>query len=330
MSEVNITFADRTDLVYKVGMTQGITGVILNTLAWLVILRTKSLHNMTNYLLAYLAVVDSIYCCSIIFDNVNLETIVPVTIIGREIYCQIIESYFASMILFYPSIYGLCLVTYERYIGIVNPLHYPRLISAKKVSFVIFLSWMLAFLLSSPYLFTMAAGKETDIACDFKVDLLYALTLMADILFLIFSYFLPITFMGLAYYKIQDTLKRSAQQFQQQNVQGAALELLQARQNVISMLRIVMGALVVLWTPAMMQVFFCLLPQNETVCWSPNGELVLAHLYNLYNMNSVINPIIYVFKYKKFQKGLQDMLCFCIGRNLRLNRVSVQMNEQTP
>ena len=135
-----------------------------------------------------------------------------------------------------------------------------------------------------------------------------------------------------AYYKIQATLMRSAQQLRQQNVQGAALELLQARQNVINMLRIVMGALVVLWTPLVVWLMFCSIFKD--LCGSNNADLhviTLLVLVAMYNMNSVINPIIYVFKYKKFRKGLQDMLCSCIGRPLRPNRIEVQidMNEHT-
>ena len=300
--------------------------MVLNTVAWLVIVRTRNLRNMTNYLLVYLAVIDSIYCFSILFDNVNFGTIVPVTYIGREIYCRIIESYFASALPSYSSIYGLCLVTYERYIGIVHPLHYPRLMSAKKVSFIIFLSWIAAILFSSPLLFTLAAGTETNITCENNTDLSSTFHTMSEILFAIFTYLLPISFMGWAYYKIQATLKKSAQQLQQQNVQGAALELLQARKNVISMLKIVMFALFVFWTPATMQGMFCLLSQNE-ICYS---EIVTALLLNIFYMNSVINPIIYVFKYKKFRKGLQDMLCCCTGRHLRPNAVGFQMSEQTP
>ncbi|XP_033627367.1 uncharacterized protein LOC117290219 [Asterias rubens] len=130
---------------------------------------------------------------------------------------------------------------------------------------------------------------------------------------------------------IQATLKRSAQQLQQQNVQAAALELLQARQNVMNTLRIVMGALVVLWTPLAIRIIICSLSIDENLCGSKTSQVIGILLVAMYNMNSVINPIIYVFKYKKFRRGLQDMLCCCVGRPLRPNRIEVQiaMNEHT-
>ncbi len=232
-----------------IAIAQGTVGVVLNTLAWLVILRTKSLHNMTNYLLVYLAVVDSIYSCNIIFVHATTGNHQPEGFIDGEIFCWIVRSGFANILTAYLSSYGLCLVTYERYIGIVRPLHYQRLMSAKKVKLIIFISWMMSVIFTSPLLFTTAVDNDINEACDHKIDSL--LSQLGTTHAVIYSYLLAILFMSWAYYKIQATLKRSAQQLQQQNAQGAALELLQARQNVISTLKIVIGALVVLWTPYM-------------------------------------------------------------------------------
>ena len=71
ISEWNSSYVSKEELVHKIGMAQGIIGMILNTLAWLVIFRTKSLHNMTNYLLAYLAVTDSTFCFSVVLYHGN-------------------------------------------------------------------------------------------------------------------------------------------------------------------------------------------------------------------------------------------------------------------
>ena len=300
-SHVHVT---EVEIVPKLGMAQGIIGVVLNTLAWLVILRTKNLHNMTNYLLAYLAVTDSICCFSVVVYYSSTTW-------------WFNDKGFVQFMTGLVSSFGLCMVTYERYIGIAHPLHYPSRITLKKVTVIAFLSWILSFLVLCP---TLLIALYSSTASEVYIHTV----------FLLFGYLFPILFMCWAYYKIQATLKRSAQQLRQQNVQGAALELLQARQNVISMLRIVMGALVVLWTPLVVWLMFCSILKD--LCGSNNADVItLLVLVAMYNMNSVINPIIYVFKYKKFRKGLQDMLCSCIGRPLRPNRIEVQidMNERT-
>ncbi len=326
---------DTLDGANSIRIVQGTVGVVLNTLAWLVILRTKSLHNMTNYLLAYLAVVDSMFCTNLFLVNVMAENQGQQSFIGGEIYCRIVGSGFTFILTIYSSSFGLCLVTYERYIGIVHPLHYPRMMSPKKVIMIIFIALGMSILFSSSRLFIHNANNDTNHpGCELTnlhVDMLITLLSVGNVLFVLFGNLLPILFMGWVYYKIQATLKRSAQHFQQQNVQGAALNLLQARQNVISMLRIVMGAVVVLWTPIDFLLIICL-PVNPMMKWCyTNSAQTLITIFNVVSdMNSVINPIIYVFKYKKFRKGLQDMLCCCIGRPLRPNRIvaHITMNER--
>ena len=285
---------------------------------------------MTNYLLAYLAVVDSIYCCELFLVNVTSTAQLPESFIGREICCRIVYSGFISWLMLFSSSYALCLVTYERYIGIVHPLHYPRMMSPKKVIMIIFVALGMSILFSSPRLFIQNASNDTSLLGCKPSDSFDTLEDVSYVLFFLFAYLLPILFMTWVYYKIQATLKRSAQQLQQQNVQGAALELLQARQNVISMLKIVMGALIVLWTPMSFELVICLPDAMKEWCNNNNLSTLRLALFCMYKMNSVINPIIYIFKYKKFRKGLQDMLCCCIGQPLRPNQIGDQiaMNEQ--
>ncbi|XP_071801299.1 somatostatin receptor type 4-like [Asterias amurensis] len=300
----------------QIGMAEGIIGIVLNTLAWLVILRTKNLHNMTNYLLAYLAVIDSLTCFCLFFYFAT-ATMIPNSEIGRVIYCHLIKTQFLQAITIYTSSFGLCILTYERYIGIVHSLHYPRLLSPKKVLMIIFITWMIACVLSSPFLFTQVASKDAQQACQ---HLWPALMIMGQILAMLFMYLLPVTFMSWAYYKIQATLKINARQLRQQNVQAAAYELLQARQKVVHMLMIVMGALFVLWTPlVIVNVFVIALKgsKDALMIWYDTTQI-------MYYTNFVINPIIYVFKYKKFRRGFQDMLCCCTGRPVRPNQIAME------
>ncbi|XP_033646523.1 adenosine receptor A2b-like [Asterias rubens] len=166
---------------------------------------------------------------------------------------------------------------------------------------------------------------------DGQQDSFFTLSNVTNVFFILFCYLLPILFMSWVFYKIQATLKRSAQHFQQQNVQGAALELLKARQNVISMLWIVMGTVIVLWTPLVFNMIICLPPSMEEWCYFSKSSATITFVLNLiFFMNPVINPIIYVFRYKKFRKGLRNMLCRCFGQPQRTNRtvVWIAMNKQ--
>ena len=323
ISAANSSMEYVTPWINQIGiMAESIIGIVLNTVAWLVILRTKYLHNKTNYLLAYLAVTDSVLCICVFIYHVTDDR--------RDIYCRLTSHFWSAFLLTmtsFASVYGLCLVTYERYIAIVHSLHYPRMMSVTRINILISVTWMISLLFSCPYLFTQIGKNNYTQVCDdnssnpqqFEKIILLVLTLI----WLLFGYLLPLLFMSWAYYKIQATLKRNAQQLNQQNVRAAAYELLQARQKLINMLKIVIGALFILWTPKVIWILVNFHNQQFS------NYIIDLVCHFLFNMNSVINPIIYVFKYKKFQKGLHEMLCSCIGRP-KPNQINVQiaLNEQ--
>ncbi len=151
-----------------------------------------------------------------------------------------------------------------------------------------------------------------------------ALHMSETVVMILFGYLLPILFMSWAYYKIQATLYRNAQQLHRQNIQAAGYELLEARQKLINLLKIIIGSMLVLWTPLVFRSLFCFPTQTQKhpLCTSPSAfNLVITFLFY---MNWVINPIIYVFKYKKFQKGLQEMVCRCFCRS-KPNRINVHI-----
>ena len=313
--------SDFKELFRKFGMAEGIIGMVCNTLAWLVILRTKNLLHTTNYLLAYLAVIDSLSCFFMFFYNATHKIFHQSTLTWREFYCRLIYNAFSQTVTTSVSSYTLCVVTYERYIGIVHPLHYQQMISNKKVTVIVLITWLISLLISILRLFALSASDETNNTPCYRNPHGQELEYTATVLFIFFSYLLPILFMSWAYYKIQATLKRNAHQLKQQNVQAAGNELLRARQKVVNMLMIVMGAIIVCWFPFFLQKILCVWKW----CDSETAYKLSRSLTLLYYMNSVINPIIYVFKYKKFRKGLQDMICCCISRAPRPNRIGVEI-----
>ena len=282
---------------------------------------TKYLTNFVG-----LSCCDSFIC--VFIYHVTDEILIPLSFTGRDIYCRLMRSMFLIIMTSFASIYGLCLVTYERYIAIVHSLHYPRMMSVTRINILISVTWMISLLFSCPYLFTKIGKKDSVQVCDDNPSKLQQFETIIIVTFtciwLLFGYLLPLIFMSWAYYKIQATLKRNAQQLNQQNVRAAAYELLQARQKLVNMLKIVIGALFILWTPTVIWILLSSLKEEQFY-----DHIMLFLINFLFYMNSVINPIIYVFKYKKFQKGLHEMLCSCIGRP-KPNQINVQiaLNEQ--
>ncbi|XP_022107524.1 neuromedin-U receptor 2-like [Acanthaster planci] len=266
----------------------GLTGVFGNLLVCFVILRVKFLHTITNVLLVNLAVADMLQA------------------------------------------YNLCLVTFEKYVAILHPLHYARRLTATRMKILTALIWVTSFISAVPFLFVHEPSDLPRKACTanhYQSKILPPVQVFSTL----FGYALPITVMSVAYYKMQVTLKRQAKALNLQHARAAAYDLVIARQRLVNMLLIVLGALIILWTPA--YVVYNLCPDGKdqalpSLCSSKGYELVENICKFLYYMNSVINPVIYGFKYKKFRQGLKVACCSCFSEHGNQNRVNNEIFPQ--
>ncbi|XP_038066540.1 orexin receptor type 2-like [Patiria miniata] len=309
---------------------EGVIGVLGNLLVCFVILRVKFLHNMTNYLLVNLAVADMLLCLQEFFlylMSCSLLDFVPTNIIGRELYCRILRSKYLAWALSYASAYNLCVVTLERYVAIVHPLQYERKLTATRMKTLIALIWVISFLFSAPYILMMESSTDPDQAC---LDLKHhhqEFQQFLKVFTILMCCLLPITLMSLAYYKIQVTLKRQAKALKLRHARAAAYDLVIARQRLIQTLTIVLGALIILWMPVSIVFLLCVGPPYEgliSFCDSDTYGYSFDISNFFYYFNSVINPIIYGLKYKKFRQGVKVAFCSCVKRKWN-NRVDIEM-----
>ncbi|XP_038066535.1 neuromedin-U receptor 2-like [Patiria miniata] len=319
--------------VCQIIMVEGVVGFLGNLLVCLVILRVKFLHNMTNYLLVNLAVADMLVCVQAFFfylsadQDFPLIRFVPASLIGKELLCRLLASAFLYWFFASVSAYTLCLVTFERYVSIVHPLQYPRKLTATRMTILIVLTWAISLLFSVPILFTNKGSRDPNKVCS-STERPHDARITHVLSFLV-GYLLPITLMSLAYYKMQLTLKRQASALKMEHARAAAYDLVIARQRLVSMLTIVLGALIVLLTPGHVESLICLHPSQTdpmwSICNSPNYSYLRGACNILLYLNSVVNPIIYEFKYKKFRQGLKVAFHSCFGQQCK-NSVDIVMN----
>ncbi|XP_038055935.1 trace amine-associated receptor 7d-like [Patiria miniata] len=325
----------QTDVwVCQIIAAEGVFGFLGNLLVCFVILRVRFLHTMTNYLLVNLAVADMLLCLCTFFhylfasSRCTLINMVPSSSLGRELYCRLVASQSLIWVFFNASAYNLCVVTLERYIAIVHPLKYARKVTATRMKTLVTLLWMLSVLLALPFLFTIKASDDLDKACSDIEYLNQAFPILLSVVLVSFTYIMPVIMMSWAYYKMQVTLKRQAQALNLQRARAAAVDLVIARQRVISMLTIVLGALIILWTPDNVCVILCLYPTSDSTlnfCGSESFKYISGITSFLLYLNSVVNPIIYELKYKKFRKGLRAVFCTCLDEHGGSNSVDAEM-----
>ncbi|XP_038067316.1 neuromedin-U receptor 2-like [Patiria miniata] len=288
--------------VCQLFIAEGVIGILGNLLVCLVILRVKFLHNMTNYLLVNLAVADMLLCLYNIFsgllynDDCKIIDYVHKSFGEKVVFCRFLQSPFLSWVFSYASAYNLCVVTLERYVAIVHPLQYARKLTATRMKILIALIWMISFLFSLPFIFRLQPSKDPDLACS-KIEYQdNTFHILLGVFAFCSVYLLPLTLMSWAYYKIQVTLKRQAKALNLRHARAAAYDLVIARQRLVSMLTIVLGALIILWTPADTSVLFCLhLPDKGpfSFCGSQGFKYFKGIANCMFYFNSVINPIIY-------------------------------------
>ncbi|XP_038052345.1 neuromedin-U receptor 2-like [Patiria miniata] len=307
--------------VCQIMVAEGVIGVLGNLLVCYVILRVKFLHNMTNYLLVNLAVADMLLCLQVFLYYLTSDCkLIDFSRFGnsvRDLFCRLLSSKFLGWVLSYASAYNLCVVTLERYIAIVHPLRYARKLTTARIVTLIVLMWVISFLISLPIIFTIEPSNNPNKICSIKYPHPLFPILLSIFTFL-FGYLLPLTLMSLAYYKMQVTLKRQAKALKLQHARAAAYDLVIARQNLVSMLRTVLGALIVLWTVDYFAILLCFQQTDKAqflFCGSTGYHYTRVFANSLFNFNSVINPIIYEFKYKKFRQGLKVAFFSCFKRH---------------
>ncbi|XP_038052352.1 neuromedin-U receptor 2-like [Patiria miniata] len=317
-------------LVCQIMAAEGVIGVLGNILVCYVILRVKFLHNITNYLLVNLAVADMLLCFQVFLyysiSDCKLIAFAPVSKGVRDLFCRLLASKFLAFALTYASAYNLCVVTLERYIAIVHPLHYARKLTTARMVTLIIMVWVTSFVVHITLLFTVEPIDAPNKICSFKYPH-QVFPILVSIYSFFLGYLLPLSFMSLAYYKMQVTLKRQAKALNLQHARAAAYDLVIARQNLISMLKTVLGALIVLWTLDYVVTLPCLHRTDEaqfSFCGSKPYHYARVFANLLFNFNSVINPIIYEFKYKKFKQGFKLAFCRCFKRH-NGNRVGVDI-----
>ena len=271
-----------------------IIGLSGNILVCFTIWKATFLHNITNYLIVNLAITDSLVC---LFSTLQLlwsKLVFPSSKIANHIFCHLLASHVWVFLPSTSSAVALVLVSLERFIGIVYPLHYELLITTKRVRIAITFQWILS-LIAESYSAVFILYDETENKCVFKEYMVFY------VLQSMISYVFPVVTLIFLYYKMFSSLKTTQRRKGNSNAFDARIEQnRRARRNVLINLFIVTALFIVFLTPGQVMFLFRYFV-NITV----DGVTYLNTMLILTLCNSVVNPIVYCFRYKQFQKALR-------------------------
>ena len=287
----------------------GVIGVLGNSFAVIVLCSSKTLRRkLTNMFIINQSVID---CVASLLLMASADARLNINqghsgILG-QLYCRIWANRLLVWSMFMSSTYNLLAVTMERYMEIVYPLKHRIICTPERTHFVIFLVWLIGPAYNIPLTFPTSAA--IDGACfNMVVWPNEKVRQFCGILTALVEFILPLLLMIYAYSKMAIGLRTKIHPDRSNEVsfteQQRLVRMERARKGIIKTLALVTVSFVLCWS--WNQMFFFLYNVGYNVRFDH-----WFYAFTIYAAfaNSFINPFIYAFQFKQFQKQARKLLC---------------------
>ena len=173
-----------------------------NILVFVVFLRKPSMLSVSNRFILQLAV------CNFLMTILLMPSVIVSTIQEQEdwpyshIWC--VCTGFLIVLLFAAAIFTLVMITVDRYVAVITPLHYFSRITSKRSLMMLTAVWIIAFILALP---PLIAHDSIDYhhyryACTIGSRSNYIFTYGYNIFLILCGFLVPLSVMSFAYYRI--------------------------------------------------------------------------------------------------------------------------------
>ncbi|XP_018558956.1 trace amine-associated receptor 1-like [Lates calcarifer] len=264
-----------------------------NLLVIISIIYFKQLHTPTNYLILSLAVADLLV--GVLVLPLTTEFSETTCLYHYDLFCKIRGTFDVSLCT--SSILNLCCISIDRYCAVCQPLTYRTKINNHVVLLMVLGSWGISALIGISFII---AGLQQEICFKTCLDDV----IIANIVGLIFAFYLPLIIMLCIYLKIFLVALRQARSIHNTNCQstksGATVSKMERKAT--KTLAIVMGVFLMCWLPF----FLCTTIRSFSNVSVPVGLLELLNWLAL--SNSMLNPFIYAFFYSWFRVAFKMII----------------------
>ncbi|XP_017787417.1 PREDICTED: allatostatin-A receptor [Habropoda laboriosa] len=278
----------------------------------LVVTFSRRLRSNTNFFLANLALAD--FCVGIFCIYQTLFNYLINSWLFGDFLCKLYM--FVHAFSYTASVLILVVVCVERYLAIVYPIKCRSVLTRSRLQMVIGLVWTVAAIYASPRFFYVETLRHflntggMNIICVGNVH--KHNKKLVDAVNLVFLYLFPLVLMCCLYLKLGVGLWKSSAALGTtingptgRNRNGTRV--LRARRGVIRMLI------------AMVTIFaVCNLPQQARIAWriwgynydlaSNFSTLLTLSTFLISYLNSCLNPLLYAFLSRNFQRGMRELL----------------------
>ena len=285
----------------------GAVGIADNLFVIYVILQSKQMRKkFTNWFLVNQSVLDLLASVWMMVDALDNRRGREHSGILGDIRCRLLTARFLVWVTYMASTYNLVMISIERYFEIVHAIYYRTHIKW----------WVVCVMLILPYLVSCAynqIGMQTARVVNGACVELYGLTHQWEFVSMGVGMFfctllIPIAIMCFCYIKIGLFIKNMPQVGNAESTEKAKKSA-KASINVIKTLAIVCVMFFVCWV--WNAVLFFLFSIGVVIV-DFNG--VFYHFtVTAVNINCLINPFIYTFKYEQFKHEAKKLFCKHVG-----------------
>ncbi|XP_075066271.1 alpha-1B adrenergic receptor [Mixophyes fleayi] len=310
-----------------VGFTLGAficAAIVGNIMVIISVVTNRQLRIPTNYLIVNLAIADLLLSTTVLPFSATLE-IASFWVFGR-IFCDMWAA--MDVLCCTASIFSLCAISIDRYIGVRYSLQYPTIVTRKRVLLALLCVWILSTVISIGPLLGWKQKTATDESvCDITTEPFYAIFSSLG------SFYIPLTVILVMYCRVYVVAKRITKNLEagvmkermdskeltlrihcrnmnegspnskaksQQTRSSLSLRLLKfsREKKAAKTLGIVVGLFVLCWLP-----FFTALPLGSIFKALEPPETFQKVIFWLGYFNSCINPVIYPCSSKEFKRA---------------------------
>ncbi|KAM3925993.1 alpha-1B adrenergic receptor [Leptodactylus fuscus] len=303
--------------------------IVGNIMVIISVVTNRQLRIPTNYLIINLAIADLFLSTTVLPFSATLE-IVDYWVFGR-IFCDIWAA--MDVLCCTASIFSLCAISIDRYIGVRYSLQYPTIVTRKRVILAMMGVWMLSIVISIGPLLGWKQQTNTDEAvCDITTEPYYAIFSSLT------SFYIPLIVILVMYCRVYVVAKRITKNLEagvmkertdskeltlrihcrnmhdgspnsksknQPPRSSLSLKLLKfsREKKAAKTLGIVVGLFILCWLP-----FFTALPLGSIFKELEPPLTVQKVIFWLGYFNSCLNPIIYPCSSKEFKRAFIRIL----------------------
>ncbi|MEE6514005.1 hypothetical protein FKM82_021916, partial [Ascaphus truei] len=185
-----------------VGLTLGtfiVFGIVGNIMVILSVVTNKQLRIATNYLIVNLAIADLLLSTTVLPFSATLE-IVDYWVFGR-IFCDVWAA--MDVLCCTASIFSLCAISIDRYIGVRYSLQYPTIVTRRRAILALLCVWIVSAVISiGPLLGWKQQVPKDDRFCEITKEPFYALFSS------LVSFYIPLIVILVMYCRVYVVAKR--------------------------------------------------------------------------------------------------------------------------